>query len=207
MPGVLAALAAVASVSAIALVVPAPGISPSTTPSPAVRPAVSTRAASLAPAGTAPLVARGTVETRRTTTAPRSRFRWPVDPPPHVLPRFEVGPQPWSSGHRRVDLAASAGQPVLAAGPGVVTFAGRIAGVGAVAVAHAGGIRTTYQPVTAAVRVGEHVRAGQVLGEVGDWPEHCAGPCLHWGALRGATYLDPLVLLGLVPPVLLPLSG
>jgi murein DD-endopeptidase MepM/ murein hydrolase activator NlpD len=138
---------------------------------------------------------------------PRAGYRWPLAPAPRVLRRFAVGPAPWSPGHRGVDLAATAGQRVLAAGPGVVTFAGRIAGVGAVSLAHAGGIRTTYQPVTAAVRVGEHVAAGQVLGKVSDWPGHCPGPCLHWGALHGSTYLDPLVLLGLVPPVLLPLSG
>jgi murein DD-endopeptidase MepM/ murein hydrolase activator NlpD len=205
MPGVIAALAAVASVSAIALAVPAPTISPSTTPSPAVRPAATTRAASHGPFGTPPLVAPGTVETRRTTTAPRSRFRWPFDPPPHVLRRFAVGPQPWSPGHRGVDLAASAGQAVLAAGPGVVTFAGRIAGVGAVAVGHGQGLRTTYEPVDADVHLGDHVEAGDRLGTVSGWPTHCDA-CLHWGAIRGETYVDPLQLLGLVPPVLLPIG-
>jgi murein DD-endopeptidase MepM/ murein hydrolase activator NlpD len=140
----------------------------------------------------------------RAAIVPRSRFRWPLDPAPGVLRRFAVGPQPWSPGHRGVDLAASAGQSVLAAGPGVVTFAGRIAGVGAVSVTHAGGLRTTYQPVAAGVRKGDPVEAGQELGTLGDWPGHCAGPCLHWGALRGRTYLDPLALLGLLPPVLLP---
>ena len=205
MPGVLAALAAVASVSAIVLAVPAPGISPLTTPSSAVRPAASTRAASPGLAGTAPLVAGMAVAAPRTTSAPRSRFRWPLDPPPHVLRRFAVGPQPWSPGHRGVDLAASAGQPVLAAGPGVVTFAGRIAGVGAVAVGHGQGLRTTYEPVDADVHLGDHVDAGDRLGTVSRWPTHCDA-CLHWGAIRGETYVDPLQLLGLVPPVLLPIG-
>jgi len=106
-----------------------------------------------------------------------------------------------------VDLAASAGQAVLAAAPGVVTFAGRIAGVAAVSVTHNDGLRTTYQPVSPHVHAGDRVAAGQPLGRLDDWPGHCAGPCLHWGALRGRTYLDPLALLGLVPPVLLPLGA
>src|SRR4051812_16564217 len=198
MPGApVAAAAALLTMGAIAVAVSpsAPMVAP---PPPAVVAAAAPRGLPAAESGVA---GQGVPVAR-----PRAGYRWPLAPAPRVLRRFAVGPAPWSPGHRGVALAATAGQRVLAAGPGVVTFAGRIAGVGAVSVAHAGGIRTTYQPVTAAVRVGEHVRAGQVLGEVGDWPGHCPGSCLHWGALRGATYLDPLVLLGLAPPVLLPLS-
>ena len=54
-----------------------------------------------------------------------SRFGWPLRPAPRVVRRFAVGPHPWSPGHRGVDLAGSAGQAVLAAGAGVVTFTGR----------------------------------------------------------------------------------
>jgi murein DD-endopeptidase MepM/ murein hydrolase activator NlpD len=121
-----------------------------------------------------------------------------------VLRRFAIGPAPWSPGHRGVDLAAQPGAPVLTAAAGVVRFAGRIAGTGAVSVQHANGIRTTYEPVAPDVTVGDRVTAGQELGTVDSWPGHCPGPCLHWGALRGDTYLDPLGLLGLVAPVLLP---
>jgi murein DD-endopeptidase MepM/ murein hydrolase activator NlpD len=74
-------------------------------------------------------------------------------------------------------------------------------------VTHPDGLRTTYQPVAADVHVGDEVAAGDPLGTLDAWPGHCPGPCLHWGALRGRTYVDPLALLGLVPPVLLPLGA
>ncbi len=133
------------------------------------------------------------------------RFGWPLRPSPRVVRRFAVGPQPWSPGHRGVDLAGSAGQAVLAAGAGVVTFAGRVAGRGVVVVAHAAGLRTTYEPVTAVVDVGRAVATGERIGVLMLPGSHCPGPCLHWGALRGQIYVDPLTLLGPPSlPVLLP---
>ncbi|HYY09884.1 MAG TPA: M23 family metallopeptidase, partial [Kineosporiaceae bacterium] len=93
-------------------------------------------------------------------------FRWPLAPAPAVLRRFVVGPQPWSPGHRGVDLAATVGEQVLSAGAGVVAFAGLVAGRGVVSIVHTGGLRTTYEPVTAQVRAGETVTAGTVLGRL-----------------------------------------
>jgi murein DD-endopeptidase MepM/ murein hydrolase activator NlpD len=164
-------------------------------------------ALSVAPATSGPARTRGDSQVVPTRAAPRARYIWPLAPAPHVLRRFAPGPAPWSPGHRGVDLAASAGQAVLAAAPGVVTFAGRIAGTAAVSVTHGDGLRTTYQPVAPQVRAGDHVVAGQPLGSLDDWLGHCPRPCLHWGALRGRAYLDPLALLGLVPPVLLPVAA
>ena len=123
-----------------------------------------------------------------------------------MLRRFAVGPQPWSPGHRGVDLAGAPGQAVVSAGAGTVTFAGVVAGRGVVAVAHSGGLRTTYEPVTAEVRAGDAVAAGAPLGVLVTG-SHCATTCLHWGALRGKVYLDPLSLLRPpAPPILLPLG-
>ena len=137
---------------------------------------------------------------------PTGRFRWPLSPQPQVLRRFAVGPQRWSPGHRGVDLAGVPGRPVTSAGAGTVTFAGVVAGRGVVAVAHAGGVRTTYEPVTAQVKAGDAVAAGAPLGLLAT-ASHCPTTCLHWGALRGGVYLDPLSLLRpQAPPVLLPLG-
>ncbi|GAA3295500.1 hypothetical protein GCM10020295_22850 [Streptomyces cinereospinus] len=61
-------------------------------------------------------------------------------------------------------------------------------------------LRTTYEPVRAAVRAGDEVAAGQVIGHVEPGGSHCTAPCLHWGLRRAGTYLDPLSLL---PPRLL----
>jgi murein DD-endopeptidase MepM/ murein hydrolase activator NlpD len=138
---------------------------------------------------------------------PQARYSWPLPPVPKVLRRFAVGPHPWSPGHRGVDLAADGGQGVLAAGPGMVVFAGRVAGMGVVVVDHGGGLRTTYEPVAPGTRVGTRTVAGTRLGALEAWPGHCAASCLHWGAIRAGAYVDPLALLGLVPPVLLPLAG
>jgi murein DD-endopeptidase MepM/ murein hydrolase activator NlpD len=130
-----------------------------------------------------------------------------------VVRRFLPAPTPWGSGHRGVDLAARVGQPVLAAGAGVVTFSGQIDGQGILTVTHAGGLRTTYQPVAAGLPTGSVVALGQQIAIVAAEPGHCApATCLHWGLLRGlgpaSTYLDPLQLLGAAraPPVLLPLG-
>jgi murein DD-endopeptidase MepM/ murein hydrolase activator NlpD len=124
-------------------------------------------------------------------------WTWPLAPPPRVVAPFQAPAGPYAPGHRGVDLAAMPGARVLAAGDGVVAFAGRVAGVGVVSVDHSGGLRTTYQPVTPAVVRGEPVTRGQVLGLLAGSGGHCPpAACLHWGLRRGATYLDPLTVLG-----------
>jgi murein DD-endopeptidase MepM/ murein hydrolase activator NlpD len=96
---------------------------------------------------------------------------------------------------------------VLAAGAGTVTFAGTIAGRGVVVVRHNSVLRTTYEPVSGEVTVGQIVARGQQLGRVQPVPGHCPEySCLHWGARIGERYLDPLILVDAArrPPVLLP---
>ncbi|MFF5052417.1 M23 family metallopeptidase [Micromonospora sp. NPDC000663] len=136
------------------------------------------------------------------------RFRLPLDGPPAPVRRFDPPPRPWLAGHRGVDLAAPAGAVVRSAGPGTVLFAGLVAGRPVVTVGHAGGLRTTHEPVRPAVRPGQPVTAGAPLGEL--LPGHPGCPteaCLHWGLRRGDEYLDPLALLGLGPVRLFPVAG
>jgi murein DD-endopeptidase MepM/ murein hydrolase activator NlpD len=120
---------------------------------------------------------------------------WPV--PEHggtaVLEGFDAPDTPYAAGHRGIDLATVAGAPVRSVAAGVVTFAGRVGGVGVVTVDH-GSERSTYQPVIADVEVGQHVAASAVVGHVAVGPFHCAMPCLHLGriARAGERYLDPL---------------
>jgi len=137
---------------------------------------------------------------------PTSQFRWPLPGHPTVVRPFSPSPTRYGRGHRGVDLAAAPGVTVLAAGAGRVAFAGVVAGRGVVSVDHAGGLRTTYEPVTGAVAAGDVVTAGTVLGTLASGHAGCRAPaCLHWGLRRGRTYLDPLALLGRGPVRLLPL--
>ena len=130
------------------------------------------------------------------TRVPVAAWTAPVDGVLQVTRPFDPPAQRWGAGHRGVDLAAAPGTPVRAAGDGVVLFAGLVAGRPVVSVAHAGGLRTTYEPVAPAVGAEQRISAGTVLGTLA--PGHAGCPataCLHWGLLRGQTYLDPLLLL------------
>jgi murein DD-endopeptidase MepM/ murein hydrolase activator NlpD len=137
---------------------------------------------------------------------PAARYRWPLDGAPTVVRRFSPPPEPWLPGHRGVDLSTHPGVIVRSAGDGVVYFAGVVAGRGVVSVEHAGGLRTTYEPVAASVAAGARVDAGWALGTLAAGHPGCpAAACLHWGLRRGVVYLDPLGLIGPVRVRLLPL--
>jgi murein DD-endopeptidase MepM/ murein hydrolase activator NlpD len=126
---------------------------------------------------------------------------WPL----RVVRPFQPPPQPWLAGHRGLDLAATSGDDVRAVDDGVVVWAGELAGVGVVSVAHRDGLRSTYQPVDPVVGVGDAVLRGQLLGALTAGASHCApSACLHLGARRSESYVDPALLLGLRAPRLLP---
>ncbi|MDQ3616704.1 MAG: M23 family metallopeptidase [Actinomycetota bacterium] len=120
---------------------------------------------------------------------------------------FDPPEQNWNAGHRGVDLQGRPGQRVRAAKAGRITYAGLLAGRGIVVVSH-GATRTTYQPVDAGARVGTNVSAGETVGRLRTFGSHCfPRTCLHWGLIRGETYLNPLTLVGAAPVRLLPFYG
>ncbi|MWA13919.1 peptidoglycan DD-metalloendopeptidase family protein [Streptomyces sp. BA2] len=135
---------------------------------------------------------------------PKVGGAWPVGVRPSVVRGWEPPATEYGRGHRGVDLAAAPGSVVRAAAAGRVSFAGRVAGRGVVAVELTGTgdppLRTTYEPVRATVEKGAEVTAGEALGVLELPRSHCPSSCLHWGLLRGEAYLDPLSLL---PPWLL----
>jgi len=93
-----------------------------------------------------------------------------------------------------------------------VVFAGLLAGRPVVSLAHPGGLRTSYEPVQAAVRVGQPVTSQTMIGQLMAGHTGCpAAACLHWGAMwgsaSGADYVDPLGLLKSTPIRLKPLRG
>ncbi|OBC12822.1 peptidase M23 [Gordonia sp. 852002-50816_SCH5313054-c] len=136
----------------------------------------------------------------------------PLVPKPTVVTGFDEPDQRWHAGHRGVDLAVADGAQVLAAGDGVVRFAGEVGGKSTVSIQHPDGLITTYEPVRPTVRRGDRVSRGTAIGTaLAGHPGCPATACVHWGARRGAgrtaDYVDPLGLLGAVRVRLKPLDG
>ncbi len=101
--------------------------------------------------------------------------------------------------HRGIDIAVPPGTAVVAAADGIVSFVGYTpAGSGTVSIALPDGLRTTYLGIEAfAVRAGETVAAGTVIGAVAENGDPSTSrPHLHFGIRRGkSTYLDPIAFL------------
>lgn len=130
---------------------------------------------------------------------PPVTYRWPLAGQPRIVARFDPPAEPWLPGQRGVIFATVPGAAVYPAAGGTVHFAGKVGGVGVVSVDHPGGLRTTYEPVRVLVRAGQRVGPGTVIGRVLPGLAGCpagVAACLHWGLLRGGTYLDPLSLFG-----------
>jgi murein DD-endopeptidase MepM/ murein hydrolase activator NlpD len=132
-------------------------------------------------------------------------WSWPLTPGPAVLRAFDPPPKPWLSGHRGVDLEASAfGVPVTAPASGTVSFVGVVVDRPVITLDHGNGLRSSFEPVQSELARGAHVAEGGSLGLL--MPGHCdALPCLHWGVRRGEDYVNPLAfVMDLRPSVLLP---
>jgi murein DD-endopeptidase MepM/ murein hydrolase activator NlpD len=122
-----------------------------------------------------------------------------------VAKGFDPPAKRWAAGHRGVDLRAGFGQPVYAAAPGLVIYAGQLVDRPVISIRH-GFVRTTYEPVSPVVTKGQQVSAGQLIGHLTLKHASCDDYCLHFGAIAGDQYLDPLRMLGLLgPPILRPL--
>jgi peptidase M23-like protein/LysM domain-containing protein len=103
------------------------------------------------------------------------------------------------AGHSGLDLAAPTGTPVYAANSGYVLFSGFSRwGYGeAVVLEHGGVLSTLYGHMsTRAVRCGEFVVAGQVLGYVGN-TGNSSGPHLHFEMRANDSPVNPSVTPGI----------
>lgn len=143
---------------------------------------------------------------RQAEASPVGGYVAPLPLPLTVLQPFDLPAQPWLPGNRGVDLAATTGEPVVAAADGVVLYAGLLAGRGVVSISH-GDLRMTYEPVDPLVARGAPVRRGQLVARVSAVADGCGPPggCLHWGAIRGGAYVNPLGLLAVPRVRLLPI--
>jgi murein DD-endopeptidase MepM/ murein hydrolase activator NlpD len=94
--------------------------------------------------------------------------------------------------HSGMDFAASYGTPIVAVTDGRVSGAGRMGGCGnAVRLEHGGGLSTRYCHMSrVAVRAGQSVRRGQVIGYVGS-TGLSTGAHLHYEMYRGGRAVNP----------------
>ena len=94
--------------------------------------------------------------------------------------------------HAGLDFKARHGTPIVAVTDGRVTGAGRMGGCGnAVRLRHGGGLDTRYCHMSRiAVRRGQNVRRGQVIGYVGS-TGLSTGPHLHYEMYRNGRAINP----------------
>ncbi|WP_426287272.1 M23 family metallopeptidase [Luteibacter sp. E-22] len=127
-------------------------------------------------------------------------FIWPVNG--RISGRF--GNQRIYNGdpkapHSGMDIAVPEGTPIKAPADGLVTFAKPdlyLTG-GTVLLDHGFGLSSNFLHLSRIdVKVGQHVRQGQVIGAAGK-TGRATGPHLHWGFNWFGTRLDPLLLPGI----------
>lgn len=120
------------------------------------------------------------------------RYCWPV--PGHTIISSPFGANRGSYRHRGVDITGSGvyGAPIVAACSGVVTKSEYHSSYGNyVMIDHGSGYATLYAHCSRlAVSVGQEVKAGQVIGYVGN-TGHSFGAHLHFETLKDGTRYNP----------------
>lgn len=138
----------------------------------------------------------------RSIDAPRTDFMASFTPPVSGRVTGVFGSQRILNGeprrpHYGIDYAAAKGTPIKAPAPGVITlvngdmyFSG-----GTVILDHGQGISSVFIHLSRIdVRLGQHVKQGEVIGAVGA-TGRATGPHLHWGVNWFDKRLDPELLL------------
>jgi murein DD-endopeptidase MepM/ murein hydrolase activator NlpD len=121
-------------------------------------------------------------------------FSPPVDGPV-VRPFAPVGDY---GGHWGIDLAVPEGTPVRPIAPGVVTFAGTVAGRASVTVDHGGAVRSSYSYLSSLLTTaGQRVDRATVVGATG---VDRGIPALHLSVRVGGIYVDPTRLCSRLTP-------
>ncbi|MCW6009297.1 M23 family metallopeptidase [Micromonospora sp. CPCC 205371] len=126
---------------------------------------------------------------KATTAAPKKAAPAWVSPMPGAMTTSCFG-QRWGVLHAGVDLAAASGTPIHAVGAGTVAAAGwAYSGYGiSVVIDHGNGYLTHYAHQSKlAVKVGQRVKVGQVIGYEGSTGDS-TGPHLHFEVHKGALW-------------------
>lgn len=95
--------------------------------------------------------------------------------------------------HSGIDIANKTGTPVYATADGIVSFAGRLGGLGKlVKVNHGYGYKTRYGHLSKIkVKRGEKVRRGDLIGLMGS-TGYSTGPHLHYEVIKDGKNVNPL---------------
>ena len=134
------------------------------------------------------------VSAKSTSTASVNSLSWPVTGRvtmqygSRVHPTFKT--KIFNSG---IDIAASSGTPVKAAGPGEVLYQGWLRGLGQVVIIdHGGDMSTVYAHLSStSVREGANVKTGTVIGHVGNTGTD-AEYGLHFEVRKGGSAVNPM---------------
>ncbi|PRY69957.1 murein DD-endopeptidase MepM/ murein hydrolase activator NlpD [Glaciihabitans tibetensis] len=131
---------------------------------------------------------------------------WPTAGARFIHRAYAAPPRRYAAGHRGIDISTSGA--VIAPADGAVHFAGVVVDRPVLSIMHSDGHLSSYEPVNTALRRGDAVQRGQVIGEVapvGTGPPHCETLCLHVGVRINGEYVSPLLLFEGIPrSVLLP---
>ena len=124
----------------------------------------------------------------------------------HISSGFGYRSDPFSGAaalHAGLDFKAPTGAPIYAAATGRVAFVGRHGGYGKlVEINHGNGLPTRYAHMSAfRARVGDPVKAGQVIGAVGS-TGRSTGPHLHFEVRLNGQPVNPRPFLEVAPNVL-----
>jgi len=97
--------------------------------------------------------------------------------------------------HRGIDFAAPRGTPIMAAGDGVIEWAGRNGAYGTyVRIRHNARYKTAYghlKSTAKGIRRGKRVRQGEIVGYVGS-TGRSTGPHLHYEVLASGRQVNPM---------------
>jgi murein DD-endopeptidase MepM/ murein hydrolase activator NlpD len=137
------------------------------------------------------------------TDAPR--WNWPTAQNHTIVRAFLAPAHGYGAGHRGIDISVPLDSVVLAPDDGTVEFAGVVVDRPVLSIVHDGGLVSSFEPVSSALKPGDRVRRGETIGQVVDSGGHCPQPCLHFGVRLHGQYVSPLLYLGGgIRPVLLP---
>jgi murein DD-endopeptidase MepM/ murein hydrolase activator NlpD len=144
-----------------------------------------------APGGPAPGIVPDAA-TSSPSSASAGTWLWPVQGA--VVRGFDPPENPYSAGHRGIDIAARIATTVVAPEGGVVTFAGKVAGQLYVTIDHGSGVLSTCSFVSAVlVHKGDAVTRGTPIARSGSGHPGSTLPShLHFGVRVAGEYVDPI---------------